>query len=63
MELGNPYGRVWGRTEGTKGDRNTKGRITKSTNLDTWDFSENEPPTKGHTGAGTYVADVQLVSM
>jgi hypothetical protein len=54
MELGD-YGRVGGRIEGPKGDRNSTGRLTESNNLDPWRLyfswrpSESEPPTKKHT--------------
>jgi hypothetical protein len=36
MELGNSNGRIGGRIEGSKRDRNSIGRPTKSTNLDPW---------------------------
>ena len=60
MEFGDSYGRLGGRIEGPKGDRNTIQRLTKSTKLDSWDLSENEAPTKVHTWAGTYAADMQF---
>ena len=69
MEVGDSYGRVGERTQGPKGDRNSTGRATESTNLDSWGLPETEPPIKEHTWAGprppypspcTYVADVQL---
>jgi hypothetical protein len=45
--------------------RNSTGRPTESTNLDPWELSESEPPTKEHTWAemrpiGTHVADRKL---
>jgi hypothetical protein len=43
------YGRVWKRIEGPEGDRNSTGKPTESTNLDTWELSETEPQTKEHT--------------
>ena len=36
IELGDFYGRVGGRTEGPRGDKNSTGRPTESTNLDPW---------------------------
>jgi hypothetical protein len=36
MERGNSYGRMEGRIAGSKGDRNSTGRPTVSTNLDPW---------------------------
>jgi len=48
---------------GPEGDKNSTGRPTESTNLESWG-SQNEPPTKEHIWAGLtpckYVADVQL---
>jgi hypothetical protein len=35
MELGDSYGRVRGKTEGTEKDKNYPGRTTESTILDT----------------------------
>ena len=43
-----PYGRVKGRTGGTEGDGNPKGRPTVSTNLDPWGFPEVKTPDKEH---------------
>jgi hypothetical protein len=51
-EVRDPYGRVRGRIEGTKGGGNSIGRPTVLTNLDPWGLSETEPPTKEHTLAG-----------
>jgi hypothetical protein len=34
MEIGDFYGRVWGRIEGPEGYWNATGRPTESTNLD-----------------------------
>jgi hypothetical protein len=48
MELGDSYGRIGGRIVGPEGDRNSTGRPTESTNLDTLGFSEYEPPNKEH---------------
>lgn len=42
MELGDSYGRVGGRIMGPKGDGNSKGRPTESTNLDLWCLSKTE---------------------
>ena len=50
---------------GQKWDRNSTGRPTESTNLDSSGFQESLPPIKEHTWAGParpphpYVADVQ----
>jgi hypothetical protein len=65
MELGHSYGRIRGRISGPKGDRNSTGRPTESTNLDLWQISQSESPAEEHTWAGprplcTHVADVQL---
>jgi hypothetical protein len=35
MDLGGSYGRIEGRIAGPKGDRNSTGRLTESTNLET----------------------------
>jgi hypothetical protein len=64
MELGNSYGRTGGKIAGLEGDSYSTGRLTESTNLDSWD-SQTEPATKEHTLAGprpspTYIADMQL---
>jgi hypothetical protein len=48
MELGDSYGRIGRRVAGPKGDRNSTGRPTESTNLDPWGLSESEPPNKEH---------------
>jgi hypothetical protein len=50
-----------GKNEGSEGDRNPTGRPKVSTNLNLWELSETEPPTKHHTGVRsrpphTYVA-------
>jgi hypothetical protein len=50
-EVGDPYERVRGRTEGAKGDGNPIGRVTISTNLHPWELPEPEPPSKEHTWA------------
>ena len=52
MEVGAPYGRVRGRTEGAEGDGNHIGRTTVSTNLDPAELQETEPLTKDNTQAG-----------
>jgi hypothetical protein len=44
-ELQESCGRVGGRTEGPKGDRDSI-RSTESTNLDPWELTETETPTK-----------------
>ena len=36
MELGDSYGKVGKRIVGPEGDRNSTGRPTESTNLDSW---------------------------
>lgn len=46
----NSRGRVGGRIEEPGGDRDFT-RLAESTNLDPWEFSENEPLTKEHTRA------------
>jgi hypothetical protein len=38
MEFGNSYRRVRGNIDNPKGDRNSTGRQTQSTNLDPWAF-------------------------
>jgi len=67
MELRDTCERFGGRIEGPEGERNCIRRRTESTNLNPWEVSETEPPTKEHTWAGprppplfTFVADVQL---
>lgn len=44
--------RVGKKTEETKGDRNSTGRPTESTNLDMCGFQVTESLTKDHTRAG-----------
>jgi hypothetical protein len=44
-------GRVGGRIEEPGGDRDSTGRPTDSTNLDSWRLSETKPPIKEHTRA------------
>jgi len=44
MEVRDPYGRVRGRIEGPQGDGNPTGRSIASTNLDSWELPETEPP-------------------
>jgi hypothetical protein len=60
-EVRDSYKRVEGSAEGPEEDRNPTGRPSKSTNLDSWEFSwdspgtllgllgETEPSTKEHT--------------
>ena len=49
-EVRDPFGRVRGRTEGTKRDGNTVGRATVSNNLDPSELPETKSSTKVHTG-------------
>jgi hypothetical protein len=51
-EVGDTYGRVRGRIEGTKGDGNLIGRPIALTNLDPWELPETDPLTREHTWAG-----------
>lgn len=51
-ELEKSCGRVGGRIEGPKEDKNSTRRPTNSTNLDTCGLPEIEPSTKEHTRAG-----------
>ena len=65
MEVRLSYGRVRGWIGGPEGDRNPTGGQTESTNLDLWELSETETPTKEHTQTGprpplTYVTDMKL---
>jgi hypothetical protein len=49
----NPYsGRIGGRIEGPKGNRNPTGRPTKLNNMVPCGLSETEQTTKEHTQAG-----------
>ena len=67
-EVGTPMGELG---EGLKEQKETTGRATVSTNLDTWELPETNPLGKGHTWAGpfppalhpphTYVAEDCLV--
>lgn len=41
-----------GRIEGAKGDGNPIGKITGSTNLDSWELPKSKPLTEEHTWAG-----------
>ena len=52
MEVGDLYGRVRGKIEGTEGDSNAIRRTTISTNLNQWEAPESEPPIKEHITAG-----------
>lgn len=65
MELGEPYGRVGGRIEGS--GIGTPQEDQQSTLLDPGGLTETEPTTKQHTWVGpsscfpcTYVSHVQL---
>jgi hypothetical protein len=65
-EVRESYGRFRGKIEGAKGNGNSIGRQTVSTNLDTSELPENKSPTKEHTWAGqwplgTYIAENCLV--
>lgn len=51
-EVGDSFGRIGGRFKGPEGDRNSTRRPIETTNLDPWQLSETESPTKEHTGAG-----------
>ena len=62
--LGDSYG-VVGKIEQPKVDRNSTGRLIKSTNLDTCVLPVSETPTKDHAEAdprhaSIYIADIQL---
>ena len=46
MNIGDSYGRVSGRVEGPEDDRNSTAKPIESNNLDSWQLSETEPPTK-----------------
>jgi hypothetical protein len=52
MEAGDTYGSFRGRIESPEVDGYPARRPAESTNLDTWDLSESEPPIKEHTWAG-----------
>jgi hypothetical protein len=69
MELGDSYGRVGGIIAGPERDRNSTGRPTELTNLETWGFqSLNQQPKSIHELDPVtispqplpYVADIQL---
>lgn len=54
-----------GKIKQHKVDRNSAGRQTEPSNLDTWGLPESETPTKDNAEAGLrsesiYIADVQL---
>jgi hypothetical protein len=40
MELGLSYGRIRGKIGDTEGDKNSTGRPTQSSNLDSWGFQK-----------------------
>jgi hypothetical protein len=46
IDVGDPCGRVMGRTEGAEGDGNLMGSPKASINLDHWELPETEPATK-----------------
>jgi hypothetical protein len=50
-DLRNSYGRGEGMIEGPEEDRNSTGKPTESSNLDTWGFSVTQPLAKEHTWA------------
>ena len=50
-EVGDPYGRVKGKTEGAKGEGNLIERPTVLTNLDPWELPETKATTKEHSQA------------
>jgi hypothetical protein len=54
IEVGDPYGRVRGKTEGVEGDCNTIGRKSIFTNPDPSELPETKPKTKRHTWAGSW---------
>ena len=57
-EVREPYGRVKGRTEETKGVGNPNARATRSTNMDPRDLPETKPPIRvSLRPPGTYVAE------
>lgn len=45
-EIGDFYGAVKGRTDRPEEYRNSRRRLTVSTNHDTWELSDNKLPTK-----------------
>jgi hypothetical protein len=51
IEVGDSYGRVGGKIVRTERDGNITGRPRDSTNLDPWELSEADPPTKEYTVA------------
>jgi hypothetical protein len=51
MEAGDPYSWIRGRIEEAEGERNPTGRPAVSTNLDPWELTETESPTRQHTQA------------
>ena len=55
IEVGESYGRVGTRIEGTKGDKSPTGRPIEPTNLESWELSKIEPPTKEHVQVSTLV--------
>ena len=61
-EVGDPYGRIRERIEGTKGNDNPIGRTIVSTNRNPWELSETKPPTKKHTWALATVAPETYVA-
>jgi hypothetical protein len=51
-EVRYPYVRVRAKIEGTDRDGHPIGRPIVSSNLDSWELPENEPPIKEYTWAG-----------
>jgi hypothetical protein len=47
VEVGDPFGRVRGRSEGAEGDCNPIGRTTVPTNLDPSELPGTQPKTQG----------------
>jgi len=52
MEVWDFYAGVWGRIESPVRNRNSTGKLTEATNLNPWELSETELPTKDHTRVG-----------
>ena len=53
-EVGDPYGRVRGRFEGTERDGHLIGRTKLLSNWDPWELPDTKPPTKEHILAGPW---------
>ena len=52
--MGDIYGRVRGRSEGTEGDDNPTGKPTVLTNVDTSELLETKPTTTEYIWAGMW---------